>query len=65
MSFFLKSFVLIFCIFDMKISQQQFNEDVKTTMDDFEVPLEEAINMTIEEYQIQGIILNCFYYERI
>ena len=28
------------------ISQQQFNEDVKTTMDDFEVPLEEAINMT-------------------
>ena len=60
MSFFLKSFVLIFCIFDMKISQQQFNEDVKTTMDDFEVPLEEAINMTIEEYQIQGIILNCF-----
>lgn len=60
MSFFLKSFVLIFCIFDMKISQQQFNEDVKTTMDDFEVPLEEAINMTVEEYQIQGIILNCF-----
>ena len=49
----------------MKISQQQFNEDVKTTMDDFEVPLEEAINMTIEEYQIQGIILNRFYYERI
>ena len=60
MSFFLKSFVLNFCIFDMKISQQQFNEDVKTTMDDFEVPLEEAINMTVEEYQIQGIILNCF-----
>lgn len=60
MSFFLKSFVLIFCTFDMKISQQQFNEDVKTTMDDFEVPLEEAINMTVEEYQIQGIILNCF-----
>lgn len=41
----------------MIISQQQFNNDVKTTMEDFEIPVEEAIEMTIEELKIQGIIL--------
>ena len=39
----------------MNISQQQFNEDVKTTMEDFEVGVEEAIEMTCEEFKIQGI----------
>ena len=38
----------------MEISQKQFNEDVKTTMEDFEVPVEEAIEMTIDEMKIQG-----------
>lgn len=38
----------------MNISQQQFNEDVKTTMEEFEIPIEEAIEMAVEECKIQG-----------
>ena len=38
----------------MELSQKQFNEDVRTTMEDFEIPVEEAIEMTVDEMKIQG-----------
>lgn len=40
----------------MKVDQKRFNEDVQTTMVDFDVPVEEAIEMTLEELKIQGSI---------
>ena len=41
-----------------RVSQETFDETVKENMDDFDMPLEEAIANAIEQFKMQGIDLS-------
>lgn len=49
----------------MRISQKAFNEIVKQNIEDFEIPVEEAIQEAVKEAQMQGLEGHCYFTHRI
>lgn len=43
-----------FAVYGMRISQKAFNEIVRENVEDFEYPVEEAIQEAIKEAKLQG-----------